>query len=344
MFYRASENSMKEIESRRGSRGRLMPLGISFLDDALIGVGPGDLVLLGAPSGIGKTELCCMIAKAALEAGRRVHFIPLEADRYEIEQRLKYKIVARKYFDSSPRPRIDGRLDFDRWRMGDFLDSLANIEVEAMGEFEERYQNLFLYEKADKFGVSELIEAVVGEAEKTDLFLIDHAHYFDFEDDNENRAMKTLAKTVRRLALDEQRPIVLVAHLRKRDRHNQELVANLDEFHGSSDLAKIATRVVTLAQGSITDKGNYETFFRVPKNRFNGGSKFYIARMVFNPQKGTYETDYRLGPASLTRDDIREGFPDIPSETAPQWARSMVAPAMVSSHYPTPSRNRADKN
>lgn len=340
MFYQASKSSYAEIKDRATAREQLRSFGISFLDDALIGIGPGDLVLLGAPSGIGKTQLCCNIAKANIEAGRRVHFIALEADEFEIERRLKYQIVARDYFATNPRPRISGRLDFDRWRMGDFLTELADIEINAMKEFEERYENLFLHHKGDVFRAQELIEAVVGESEKSDLFIIDHAHYFDLDDDNENRAMKSLAKTIRQLAIDEQRPIILVAHLRKRDRGNPELVPGLDEFHGSSDLAKIATRVVTIAQGNPTEKGNYETFFRVPKNRLNGGSKFYIARMLFNPQKGNYENEYRLGPSSLTRD---AGFQDIPSGNAPQWAKHLATGAMVGFGNSPPPGHWSDK-
>jgi hypothetical protein len=341
MFYSAADSSYTELKSREGARAKLHKFGISFLDDALIGIGPGDLVLVGAPSGIGKTQLCCNIAKANLKKNRRVHFIPLEADEFEIEQRLKYQMFAERFFNTVPRPSINGRLDFDRWRMGDYTQDLSALEIEVMGDFEREFKNLFLYRKADKFGINELIEAVVGNADKSDLFIIDHAHYFDFEDDNENRAMKSIAKTVRQLAIDEQKPIILVAHLRKRDRGNPELVAGLDEFHGSSDLAKIATRVVTIAQGGITESGNYETFFRVPKNRFNGGSKFFTARMLFNPQKGTYETEYRLGSASLTRES---GFQDIPRANAPGWATHLAPTKMGGSDDFHPQRHWSDKD
>jgi hypothetical protein len=342
-FFSAADSSYAEIKDRESARSKLRKLGISFLDDTLIGVAPGDLVLIGAPSGIGKTQLCVNIARSNIELGRKVHFIALEADEYEIERRIKYQIIARDFFAMERRPKIDGRLDFDRWRMGDFLAELADLEVAAMKEFEEKYANLFLFYKGDRFGITELIESVVGASDKSDLFIIDHAHYFDLDDDNENLAMKKLAKTVRQLAIDEGRPIILVAHLRKRDRLNKDLVSGLDEFHGSSDLAKIATRVVTISQGEITTNGNYETFFRVPKNRLNGGSKFFVARMIFNPQKGNYENEYRLGKSSLTRDQIIDGFQDIPRENAPQWAKHLAAAPMGGFSSPLPSRDWANK-
>lgn len=340
MFHSATESSLDEIKDRKKARENLLKFGVSFIDDALMGVAPADLVLIGAPSGIGKTELCCLIAKTNVEAGRRVHFIPLESDKFEIERRLKYKIIADKFFKMKDRPQLAQKLTFDAWRMGDFIKELRQIEIEAIEEFDEKYKNLFLYRKTKDFTVIDLIEQVVGNAGESDLFLIDHAHYFDFDDDNENRAMKDLAKTVRQLAIDENKAIVLVAHLRKRDRHNQELVPGLDEFHGSSDLTKIATRVVTIAPGELTEKGGYETFFRVPKNRLNGGSKMFIGRMVFNPQLGRYEDGYRLGRAGLTRDI---GFEDILESSVPDWAKHYVAPDVSSIMYPVPQTRKKTK-
>lgn len=343
-FFSASKNSRAELEDRVHARKNLRTFGISFLDEALIGIGPGDLVLLGAPPGIGKTQLCCNIAKANIDQGRRVHFIALESDEFEIERRLKYEIVAKLFYSSSTRPELPGRLSFDRWRMGDFIEYMPGIELEALEIFENQFKPLILHYKAEeKFGIDELIRSVISTASETDLFIIDHAHYFDLEDEgDENHAMKKLAKTVRHLAIDEQRPIILVAHLRKRDRHNNELVPDMDEFHGSSDLAKIATRVITLSSGSVTPDGHYETFFRVSKNRLNGGSKYYVARLLFNPQKGCYEQRYRLGKSGLTRVD---GFQDIEEAAVPEWARSVETPPMGSGDsflHPTkrPTQNK----
>src|SRR5690606_17377988 len=101
--------------------------------------------------------------------------------------------------------------------------------------------DLFLFYKTKTFGTNELLLAVAECSKDTDLIIVDHVHYFDFDDDNENRAIKDLAKIVRQLSIEEQKPIILIAHLRKRDKKNPDLVADLEEFHGSSDLYKIAT-------------------------------------------------------------------------------------------------------
>jgi len=319
MFKSAALNSHIERDARKGARKLLRRFGVGFLDDALIGIAPSDLVLLGAPSGMGKTQLCCNIALANMRDGKRVHFMALEAEQFEIERRLKYQILSDAFFraDRSIRPNI--RLSYDRWVLGDFMDELTEFEDWTADHFERGYKDLFMFYKQDRFTLIDLIENVLGHADETDLFIIDHVHYFDFDDDNENRAMREIAKNVRSLALEQQKPIILVAHLRKRDRANEDLVPGIDEFHGSSDLTKIATKVITIAPGGRTTDGCYETFFRIPKNRSNGGVTRFIGRVMFDPKRNEYESSYKIGRHGLTR---KTGFEELAHDLQPDWARA----------------------
>lgn len=319
MFKSVGDRVQNEALKRRGARQRLRPLGIAYLDDALIGIADDDLVLIGAPSGIGKTQLCCNIALKNLEAGKRIHFMALEASEFEIERRLKYQLVAHQFFTDKDRPSLGGaRMSYDRWLMGDFMEPLSAYEKIADEFMAKAYEHLFVYYKESDFTVTHLTEAILSEASRSDLFIVDHAHFFDFDDENENRALKKLAKTLRDLVLEQGVPVVLVAHLRKRDRHNDELVPGMDEFHGSSDLTKIATRVVTIAPGGRTEDGTYETFFRVAKNRLNGGTNRFIGRVFFDPRRNTYEPAYKVGDARLNRKD---GFQELDFSLQPEWAR-----------------------
>lgn len=319
MFESAGSNAYREYDERLKTPQKLMRFGIDFLDDALRGIFPDDLILIGAPSGLGKTQLCCNIAYANIEDGKRVHYIALEAARFEIERRLKFPLVLERFLADPDRPNIGRRLDFVDWLLGTHGKALEKYEAEASRFFEIGFKNLYVFYKHDKFNVQSLIETVLYCSNETDLIIIDHVHYFDFDDDNENRAIKEIAKTVRTLALEEQKPIILVAHLRKRDKQNDELVAGLDEFHGSSDLYKIATRVITMAPGRLTTDGNYETFFRIPKNRLDGGSTRFIGKEYFSPKRGGYEKGrYQIGWANQTRKD---GFAEIDPNLRPSWAR-----------------------
>ena len=320
MFESAAISIEREFAERQRTDGKSMRFGVEFLDDATRGIFPDDLILLGAPSGIGKTQLCCNIALANVKDGSRVHYIALEASRYEIERRLKYPIVTDLYFKDPNRPRLERNINYPDWLLGRFTKDLSAYEYEAEKIFKRDYVNLHLHYKGDRFGVAEMIIAVTGSAQQSDLIIIDHLHYFDFEDENENRAIKQIAKAVRDLAIEEQKPIVLVAHLRKRDRQNEDLVSDLDEFHGSSDLSKIATKVITFAPGRPAKDGTFETFFRIPKSRIDGSVTRYIGREFFSPKEGGYvQGKYEIGWSNQKRG--RE-FEVIDPKIYPDWART----------------------
>ncbi len=322
MFKSSADIAYAEIAKRELTPKKLMRFGIEFLDHALKGIYPDDLILLGAPSGVGKTQLCCNIAYANIEDGKTVHYIALEASEFEIERRLKFPLVLERYLADPNRPQLAKRITYSDWLAGDYVEQLREYELASAKFFESAFKNLYVYYKEQNFGVNELIQAVLQASAKTDLIIIDHVHYFDFDGDNENRAIKEIAKTVRTLAIEMQKPIILVAHLRKRERMNEELVAGLDEFHGSSDLYKIATRVVTFAPGGPDEAGNFKTFFRIPKNRIDGGVTRFLGQELFNPKRGFYESgSYKVGWCDLKR---KEGFAEVGGPYYPAWARSNV--------------------
>ena len=315
MFKQIGGLGEQEIAARRALIGSKLSYGVEYLDDATRGIFPDDLILLGAPSGAGKTQLCCNIALANLAAGRKVHYIALEASEWEIEHRLKYPLVAERFFADPYRPKV--RLTYPDWVNGELLEELSEYEKSAAKFFDDAFRDLFVFYKQNKFGIDEMLQTVAFCAAETSLVIIDHVHYFDWDDDNENRAIKKIAMTARRLSLEEKKPIILVAHLRKKDRGAKDLVPGIEEFHGSSDLTKIATTVVTMSPGGVTSTGNYETFFRISKSRRDGGVTRYIGREFFSPRKGGYENGkYQIGWSGCTAES---GFEEIPSDDRPSW-------------------------
>jgi len=313
-FRPATENARLEV-SQRPTTAETILTGVEYLDDCLKGFLPDDFVLIGAYSGAGKTQLCCNIAMA--NPTKRIHMFALEASEFEIERRLKFNIIKNHYYGDSSRPDL-GDFNYVEWLLGMYGDLLRCYEKSATIEFEEKYKNLHVFYKENSFAVDDLIRHVLEISDHTDAIIVDHAHYFDFGD-NENRAIKEIAQTARTLALEHRKPIILAAHLRKRDKGNEELVPGLDEFHGSSDLAKIATRVVTLAPGRMTADKCYETFFRVPKNRHDGGVIRYAGQEIFNPKTGAYEKGrYRIGWANQSKD---KDFEAVESNAYPRWGR-----------------------
>lgn len=318
MFHTADSKSKPEIQARRESLASLCTFGIQYLDDACNGISPHDLVVLGAPSGAGKTELCCKIALSNMAMRKKVHYIALEAEPMEIERRLKYQVFATKYFEDAYPPKTLFPVTYANWRLGRFLTELIGCEDYATDFFSENYKNLSVMYKSGTFGVDELIQAVTYAAVDTSLIIIDHVHYFDLGEGPENRAIKEIAIQARDLALEFGKPIILVSHLRKRDRAGDELCAGLDEFHGSSDLTKIATKVISVAPGQPTSNGNFETFLHVPKDRVVPGLSRYVGRILFDPRKNAYSSEYKVGLSICTR---KSGFEELAHVNYPDWAR-----------------------
>jgi KaiC/GvpD/RAD55 family RecA-like ATPase len=311
-FFSITEESDKELEERTLNDGKRLPFGIPVLDDAAYGILSDDLVLIGAPSGAGKTQLCCNIALAVMTEGKKVNYIALEASEFEITRRLKYKMVMDYYFSDPNRPRIE-KISYTSWYAGEHVKEMKEYEDAANNFFKSSYGNLSLYRKGERFGVTEMIESVL-QSDNADLIIIDHVHYFDFDSENENAAVKEIARTARNLAVEQKRPIVLVAHLRKKDRGNKELCPGQEEFHGSSDLYKMASKVITMAPGKPTDDGKFITYFRAAKVRTDGGVSRFLLKTKFCPKKGGYENEYTIGWPGDT-------FKEVEPEVYPNWAR-----------------------
>lgn len=305
-----------ETKRRVNGRDGLLSFGIQYLDDAMLGILRNDLILIGGGSGGGKTQLCTNIALSNVALGKRIHYIALEAEYLEIEGRIKYQLFVKHFYSDINRPQI--RINFQKWMVGDYFESCTGYEIKAATEFEEKYRTLFTYYKSDKFDVTDLIQTVCEIEDETDLIILDHVHYMDIEvDENENSAIKKIAKTARMLAIEKGKPIILVSHVRKRDKYSGEYAPGLEEFHGSSDLYKIATKAITIGPGRATSDGKLETYLRIVKNRFDGSCTRVMGQILYDPKVGSYGKEYYVGDAYQTR---AEPFNQLSMASYPEWA------------------------
>ena len=155
------------------------------------------------------------------------------------------------------------------------------------------------YRVQGDFGAEDLEREVYAVRNDADLIVVDHLHYMDLDDDeNENRAMKLLVKKLRDLALVVGIPIVVVAHLRKGT--GRPLIPSLEDFHGSSDIVKIATTAIlfgpareVVSSDSRTTGG--ATFMHVAKCRVDGSRTGEVGLAFFDYEQGRYRDAYAIG-------------------------------------------------
>lgn len=268
--------------------------GNEFLDKATKGIFTDDFILVGAASGVGKTQFCVNIALKNAELGKKVRFIALEASKNEIQKRVLYRTLANIYFSDKDRKYIE-HFNYADFYLGEYKHLINQYESEILKQL-GKYDEFKIHYGGYNFTINDMIARVHGIQFDADLVIIDHAHYFDLEESrNENLGLKKLAKEIRRLTQELQIPVILVAHLRKKDKFNEELVPGIDEFHGSSDLSKIATKVITIANGEMLTPTRQNTYIRINKNRFDGSVKNYVAQMTYNYKNGDYDDKFLLG-------------------------------------------------
>lgn len=266
--------------------------GVSYLDAAFKGIHNNDLILIGAESGAGKTELCSIIAKVNSRIGKRVCYIALEAEKEEIESRILFSEVCKEWYKTNTLKLLYD--DFCDKAYGSSMDLLQE-KVKARLDMELNTLNVF-YRETEQFSELELQYYIESTYKDTDLYIIDHLHYFDINHQkNENEAYKSLMKKIRDIVLLYNKPVVLIAHLRKKEKGENYIVPILDNFHGSSDIYKIATKVITMKRAEIEGidipNNSYPTLFYTAKNRRLGVTTRTVGLQLFDITNNSYKDE-----------------------------------------------------
>lgn len=308
-----SDQRLSIERERRLANSIEMRFGHPYLDDALVGIAKNDLILIGADTGTGKTEFCTNLAIANLHLGRNVSYLALEAHECEIEQRILYRTLSLAMERSGRRPPR-----YKEWACGDKGGISDGDYATMIRHARESLKNFAVFYRERDFGIEQLKKLINNEADTVDMIIIDHLHFIDSPDDNDNRALKELTKTIRDISIVEGLPIVLVSHLRKRN-STHAAAPTIDDFHGSSDVVKISTVAIMMSLANSVDaQGMNEspTFFQIVKDRWEG-AKRYHALSVYDRNKREYSPTYSLG---FEAKDGKSWTP-IQEERRPSWAR-----------------------
>ncbi len=311
-----------ELSERVQNAERALRYHHPFLDDCLRALLPNDLVLLGAPTGLGKTDLALNIAATNAMLGRHVHYFALEAEPRELERRTKFAMLSNLAHDS--RHPQAGELNYADW----LLARCEHICEQFNGQIERHMQRklgtLWTYYRGQVFGAKDLQRQIMDVHETTDLIVIDHLHYIDYDaDEQETRAVGDVVKTIRDVSLRIGKPVILIAHLRKREQGSRRLIATLDDFHGSSNIVKICTQAITIERCHVVDAPKWylaPTFMSVLKDRRAGAPPF-VALTNFDRRKKSYEATYTLG--KLTKGGSE--WQQLEINDRPSWAHNHKA-------------------
>lgn len=294
------ERLMRSEDAKRACQ-----YGIPFLDDALNGIRPTELVILGGKTGAGKTQLGSIIALNNVANGKRVLFVALEAEQFEIERRLKFQIMAKEFYARRGDYPATIKLTYTDWLFDKYGKDLDELDAFGDGALSQLKQNLTCYSPnmADfsKRDFSTVYESLT---DGHDLVVFDHIHYLA-QDDKEHE-YEHIKKTMWQLRNDINRkrvPIIAMSHLRKEDKKDKAILPAIEELHGSSEITKQANHVVVFAPvWQLPKKTNPDEMFQPPvgstlcrilKTRSGHScADRYAALMKFNLQEQHYDPDY----------------------------------------------------
>lgn len=294
---------------------KTLSYGVSYLNDATGGIMPNDLVVIGGRTGAGKTALVARIAQVNAKNLKRVHVFSLESYHGEFHDRIKFRYLSAYWYN-----KFNEILHFREWLKGAYSLKTQEAEAEINSSLSTALNDLeIFYRTSGEFGIRELKVMIASIKDRTDLIIIDHLHYLDSDTDNELKAVKEILKEIRDLCLLYNKPIILVAHLRKKDRHDSDLAPSLDEFHGSSDITKIATQVITLAPYYGLECKSFQapTIFRVSKSRVDNSCNRFYGMHIFDIRLDKYNNKYKIGNVFDCSKEFKE------TVDAPWWAENV---------------------
>ena len=200
----------EEKKSRLEVLKNKFTMGNTYFDDALGGIYCNDVLLIGAKSGKGKTEFAINIAEQNAVNGKKVLYFALEAEKFEITRRIKYKYISKYFFANRNMFQDITYLRYADWYYGNYQAKLSMAEKYAENEMLKLKGNLnVVYRESSKYTVDDFARMFFSMQAEYDLFIVDHIHYFDSDQENENKALKETMKKIRDCALIGEKPILL---------------------------------------------------------------------------------------------------------------------------------------
>jgi len=299
----------------RVQRGEnLLGFGIDYLDDALYGISRSDVILVGAESGAGKTQLVTNIALHNVAQKKQVHYFALEADDMEIEDRICYQL----FIENLKADKIFSWPEYQDFAHGRHKYPVQDLQTQ--NQFKQDFKGLHTLYKEGDYTVDKFTASYADSvARGAELIIVDHAHYFDWGEKSDYVGLREVVTTARDMALISNVPCILVSHMRKTDQFNACYAPAIEDFHGTSELYKRATKALTMGKGSYDPtSGLGETFINVVKQRFNGQVTRVTGKLHFNYNKTTYERGYEIGRANQKRGKEFEIFEQ---DVIPKWCK-----------------------
>mgnify|MGYP003530421083 FL=1 len=260
---------------------------ISFLQDKLHGIMSGDMIMIAASTGVGKSTLSRIIVNHAISEDCPAVLFSLEDE----PQMFATDAVYREYLCKAFEP-----LDFREWLLDYSInqDKYKEYAIEAAKKAVRTTSNgvkaCVVYEmKTPNWSLEEITSKILQHYEQGyRLFILDH---IDVLVPSEAPAdMVRAINDLWRLVAEKQIALITFSQLAS-NRNKESLCAGIDDLRGSKAKVHTPTIVLSIARhiyGYYPDVLGKPTYCRILKNRHGGNT--CAAVIYFN--RGTYAQNY----------------------------------------------------
>jgi len=237
---------------RRGEMTGAVPYGLIDLDTATAGMHAGELIIIGARPGVGKTIFGCHLADVASGEGLPALFISLEQARHELALRLLSK---------------HARVNAFKLRGG----SITNAERLLIGDAAEKTRHVPLWwDDAPCQSVSRIsaqarrVKAKHGLA----LLVVDYMQLIDAPNKRQKRheAVGEMSRGLKLLARDLKIPVVAMAQL-NRDVENRGGEPRLSDLREAGGIEQDADTVILMHRAMGGDESVSQVKLLIRKQR-----------------------------------------------------------------------------
>ena len=268
----------QRIIQNHGKRVTGIPTGIYQLDSMTRGMQPGEMIVLAARPGMGKSMLALNIAEhTALNCGIPTAFISLEMSEFELSKRL---VTARAGLTEN---QIEyGKISEAQWRS--YQKAIADISLADLQLLDTSYlTGMGLLSKARR-----LVQGGVK------LLVVDYLQLMDGEGNNRQETVSAISRTVKRIAKELKVPVIALAQVNRLSQDRKDKTPQLSELRESGSIEQDADMVWFI------HREEYYTKEETPIDRLGTGD-IIIAKQRNGP----------LGKVSVGFDGARKRFFNI---------------------------------
>jgi replicative DNA helicase len=280
-FDRLVERSMAELDATDPTE--CISTSFDWLDDKIVGLFKGELLVVGGETGTGKTTFVTNICYKAAQRGIKV-------DMFALEDRLADYGIKAVYFELGRVRKQKGyphNYPWKEYRKNEIKDpNYKSLRQEA--ESKIKNSNLCFADIPGQMNI-ERLEAMITERvnEGTKLFLIDHLHYFDMMRSDVSRAeyVEHLMIRIKSLQNKTGARIILVVHYKKLEGKKPML----DSFKDSVSIPQNANYVINMWRDRSETGNRFETVFYIPKARNPNGEA--TIKIKYDPDENEYHDE-----------------------------------------------------